>query len=99
MKQIDQYTAVNLEDSGTYGMKLIEGWEGREGDFRPNFCKREFKKGSGEKTAPVSVKLGDKAKAIEVALWMLKELTGREYMPALDQQKDIPESIVDDIPF
>lgn len=90
MKKIDQWTALNMEDSGTYGWKLIEGWEGREGDFRPNFCKREFKKGNGEKTAPVAVKLGDKAKVIEVALWMLKEATGREYIPMTESQTDIP---------
>lgn len=90
MKKIDQWTALNMEDAGTYGWKLIEGWEGREGDFKPNFCQREFKKGSGAKTAPVAVKLGDKAKVIEVALWMLKEVTGREYIPMTAEQKDIP---------
>ena len=83
MKKIDQYTTLNLEDSGAYGWKLIEGWEGETG-FRPNFCQREFKKGSGAKTAPVSVKLGDKAQAIETALWILKELTGSDYAPKYD---------------
>jgi len=57
--RVDQYTLVKLEDSGQYGFKLIEGWEGRDGEFKPNFCKREFKKGSGDKIVPVSVKLGD----------------------------------------
>jgi hypothetical protein len=91
MKQIDKYTAVNLEDSGTYGMKLIEGWVNQNGDFKPNFCKREFKKDSGEKTAPVSVKLGDKAKAIEVAVWLLHELTGKQYVPVTGEaDKDVP---------
>jgi hypothetical protein len=70
---IDKYTTLKLED-GQYGVKLIEGWVGREGDFKPSFCKREFKKGSGDKTAPVSVKLGDRAKAIEVARAILTEL-------------------------
>lgn len=84
MKQIDQYTALNIED-GQYGIKLMEGWVGKDGDFKLNFCKRSFKKGGEEKTAPVCVKLGDKAKAIEALCWALKELTGNDYAPV-----DIP---------
>ena len=74
--RVDQYTLLKLEDSGQYGFKLMEGWEGKDGDFKLNFCKREFKKGGGEKTTPVSVKLGDKQTAIAVLQALLKELSG-----------------------
>jgi len=72
--RVDQYTLVKLEDSGQYGFKLIEGWEGREGDFKPNFCKRSFKKGGEEKNVPLSIKLGDKETAIGVLKMLLNEL-------------------------
>jgi hypothetical protein len=72
--EVDQYTAVKIEDNGEYGFKLVEGWVGRAGDFKPNFCKREFKKGSGERNVPVSVKLGDAEKAIAILETLLKQL-------------------------
>jgi len=80
---IDKYTAVKLEDKGQYGFNLTEGWINREGDFKPSFCKREFGKvgEKTEKTITVNVKLGDKAKAIELCLEILKELTGKDYSP------------------
>lgn len=77
--RIDKYTMVKVEDNGEYGLKLVEGWENRDGEFKPNFCKRAFKKGSEEKTVPVSVKLGDKATAIATLVMLLKEISGMEY--------------------
>lgn len=88
---IDKYTTLKLED-GQYGVKLIEGWVGREGDFKPNFCKRAFGKDKPEKTAPVSVKLGDRAKAIEVARLILSEFGDHG---SINPDKNKPE----DVPF
>jgi hypothetical protein len=79
MIKVDQYTAVKIEQNEQYGVKLLEGWTGRDGDFKPNFCEREFKKGSGKKNVPVSIKLGDKAMAETVLLQLLTELTGNVY--------------------
>jgi len=88
--RIDKYTVAKLEDSGQYGFKIIEGWEGRDGSFKPNFCDREFKKDSGKKTVPVSVKLGDKPTAIATLKIWLRELEGGsgDHAPAEDQ--DVP---------
>lgn len=77
--KIDKYTMVKAEDNGEYGWKLMEGWENREGEFKPNFCKRSFKKGSEEKTVPVSIKLGPKETAIATLLMLLKEVSGMDY--------------------
>ncbi len=95
-KQIDKYTTLKLEDRGQYGYSLLEGWMGREGDFKPSFCKREVGKAGEkvEKTMPVNVKLGDKAKAIEVAAWILKELTGRDYVLAPDRMPPETEDVL-----
>lgn len=71
---VDQYTALKLEFSEQYGWKLIEGWVGREGDFRPNFCDREFKKGTGKKKAPVTVKLGTNEQAINALQGLLAQI-------------------------
>ncbi len=78
--RVDKFTLLNVEQSEQYGIKLVEGWESRDGSFKPNFCKRQFKKGGEEKNTPVSVKLGDKTMAVAVCLMILKELTGSEYV-------------------
>lgn len=74
--RVDRYTLLKLEDNGEYGFKVMEGWEDRSGEFKPNFCKRSFKKGGDEKTVPVSIKLGDRKTAIGVLRTMLTELGG-----------------------
>jgi hypothetical protein len=58
---------------------LKEGYFNKVGSFSPVFCKRMFK--GEEKTAPLAVKIGDQAKVIEVALMLLKEITGKDYSP------------------
>ena len=72
---IDQYTALSLTKyKDTY--QLVEGWIDREGIFKPNWCEKEFGK-KGEKVAkqvPLSVKIGDKEKAVELARFILEEL-------------------------
>lgn len=81
MKQIDKYTAVEIQESEKYGFSLVEGWTNKDGDFKPNFIKKEIggKDNKREVTVPLNIKLGqDRAKAIEVALWIYKELAGEE---------------------
>lgn len=68
--EIDKYTAVKLEYSEQYGYSLVEGWIPDDGNFTARKCKREFKKGTGEKQAPVAIKLGDRKHA-EAALKVL----------------------------
>ena len=92
--RVDQYTVLKVDVSGQYGVKLIEGWEGRDGDFKPNFCKREFKKGTGEKNVPVSIKLGDRNTAVNVLETILLEL--KEYGAQLYSQG---EQLDQDVPF
>ena len=77
--RVDQYTLVKAEDNGQYGWKLMEGWENQAGEFKPNFCKRSFKKGGEEQTVPVTVKLGDAKTAEGVLLMILKQVTGKDY--------------------
>lgn len=92
--KIDQYTTIELQEyRGTY--QLVEGWTTKDGDFKPNFCKREMgKKGEKvEKTLPVNVKLGDKATTIRLCQDIILELTGSEPSPASKAKDD------SDIPF
>jgi hypothetical protein len=77
--RVDKYTLLKVEDNGEYGWKLMEGWENQAGEFKPNFCKRSFKKGGEEKNVPVTVKLGDKVTATATLLMILKEITGQDY--------------------
>ncbi len=89
MITIDKYATLDLQEgTGKYEgtFSLFEGWVGRDGDFKKNWCKREFGKVNEktEKDVPVSVKLGNRAKVIEVALWLLREMTGKEYGPIDD---------------
>jgi hypothetical protein len=77
--RVDKYTLLKVEDNGEYGWKLMEGWENQAGEFKPNFCKRSFKKGGEEKNVPVTVKLGDKVTAVATLLMILKEITGQDY--------------------
>ena len=76
--RVDKYTLIKLENGGQYGFKIIEGWENNAGEFKANFCKREFKKGSGEKLMPVTIKLGTREVAIATLQMLLKELGAEE---------------------
>jgi hypothetical protein len=77
MKEIDQFTYLELEDKGKYGFNLTQGYKSKSGDFRPSFCRREVGKDKIEKLMPLNIKLGDRAKAIEVCLYLYQELTGK----------------------
>ena len=81
---IDQYTTLSLNDyKGTY--QLVEGWINRDGEFKPNWCDKEFgKKGEKvKKPVPLSVKIGNKDKIKELAEWLLVSV-------ADSQDEDIP---------
>jgi hypothetical protein len=78
MITIDKYTSLELVDKGQYGFQLTEGWVNKAGVFKPNFCRREVGKDKVEKLMPLNIKLGDRAKAIEVCLYLYRELTGKD---------------------
>lgn len=72
---IDQYTTLSLNEyKGTYS--LVEGWINRDGEFKANWCKREFgKKGEKEeKVVPVSIKCGGKEGLEKLAHWILETI-------------------------
>ena len=76
MKNIDKYTALNLEEyKGTYS--LIEGRDTDDG-FKPSWIIEKWGKEKLDKTLPKRVKIGDRAKAIEVAVWLYQSLTGKD---------------------
>jgi hypothetical protein len=88
MMKIDKYTVLIVKEyHGTYSLQ--EGWEDRNGDYNPNFCKRKYGKEAPEKIVPVSVKLGDKDTAIKVAKWILGYLNA----------DNIENANNDDVPF
>ena len=91
MKQIDRYTSLRLEDyKGTFS--IIEGFE-KDGEFKHRWIKEEIGKDKELKNMPKRVKLGDKAKAIEVCLWLYEELTGQP------MGTDYKPQTIDDPPF
>jgi hypothetical protein len=93
---IDKWARLQLDEyNGTF--KIVEGWENRDGEFKPSFCKREFggKDNRTEKNVPVSVKIGDRETAIETLCNLLYQLTGEQYRA----QTDEPTRQDDDIPF
>jgi hypothetical protein len=62
---IDQWTSLEFKQDGKWGWQLTEGYMGKDGEFHPKFCKREFGKDKTEKTAPLSIKFGnDPVKAL-----------------------------------
>ena len=75
--RVNDYLVLSLS---TYNgvFSILEGTIGRvDGDFHWYPCIKEIQ--GKKKTVPVSVRLGDKAKAKEVLLWALKTLTGNEF--------------------
>lgn len=86
---VGKSTVLRIEDRGEFGWQITEGWRNRDGDFKPSWCTRKTGKEQIEKVVPVSVKIGDKAKSIEVLTAILKEITGADYSPA-GQTEDVP---------
>jgi len=103
--KINQYASLQLASSTQYGYAIQEGWVTREGEFKVNFCKREFgKKGSKtEKTVPVSIPLGNKETAIVTLTMILKEISGsapqQQAAPASPNRYPAEPPPEDDIPF
>lgn len=79
MIRVDQYTVLNLEEYKG-GYELVEGWENRDGIFKPNWIKEEIgKKGEkAEKTLPKRVKLGDRETAASILTVLLAELVAKK---------------------
>jgi len=86
--KIDEYVSVQLQISEQYGVDLIQGRMDKEGNFKPSFCTRKFGKAQVEKTAPVSVKLGNTQTAISVLSQILQGLQSGKKEPV--QSDDVP---------
>jgi hypothetical protein len=91
MFKVDEYTTIAIQEgrgryAGTYS--LVEGWVGRDGEFKPNFCERQFGKNTSPVVVPVNVKLGSVKQAIEALDILLVEL--REIKKLQDDKDDIP---------
>lgn len=72
--------SIEVENyNNIYSIK--EGWINRNGEFKPNFCKKEFGKEKVEKTVPVSVRIGDKGTALSVLREVYREISGDEEVP------------------
>jgi len=68
---------VSVEVENFNGMfSLKEGWIDRGGNFKPNFCKKQFGKNAPEKTVPVSVRIGDAGTAPAVLREIYRKVTG-----------------------
>jgi hypothetical protein len=75
MKTVDKYTVLSLDDyNGVYS--IIQGYE-KDGEFRKSWVTEEFGKSREPKKMPKNIRIGDKAKAIEVAVWLYQSLTGK----------------------
>jgi hypothetical protein len=76
MKHIDKYTALHLDEyNGVYS--VVQGYA-KDDEFKPSWVTEEWGKEKLPKTLPKRIKIGDKAKAIEVAVWMYRTLTGKD---------------------
>jgi hypothetical protein len=73
----NDYLLLSLNNyNGLYS--IMEGNIRREdGNYHWYPCTKEIQ--GKKKTVPVSVRLGDTAKAKEVLLWALKNITGNEF--------------------
>ncbi len=76
---------------------LLEGWEGKDGEIRPNFCTIEKQDGK-EITIPKG--LGGRFDDIEDLMGVLGKLYGKLKRYKEAQEKEEPESIPEDeVPF
>ena len=72
---VNDKVSVEVENfNGMFSIK--EGWINREGEFKPNFCRKKFGKDAPEKTAVVSVRIGDAGTAPAVLRELYREITG-----------------------
>ena len=69
---IDQYTSLVVEEyKGTYS--ITEGWIDKEGEFKMNWCEREFGKEKVKKRCPVKVKCGSRETLLNLANYILAQ--------------------------
>lgn len=66
MITIDKYTTLNMEEYNSV-FSLLEGWVGKDGNFKPIFITEEWGKEKTPKKMPKRVKLGDRKTALAVA--------------------------------
>ena len=84
-------STISLEEyNGSYS--LVEGWINREGEFKPNWCKRQFGKDAPEKNVPVKINCGDKDGLKSLAHFILEYLGETE-------EPDEPFTHDEDLPF
>ena len=77
---VDRWTSLEVENyNGVYSIK--QGWVGSDGEFKATLIKRRFKKDGEEKTAPLSIRLGDKEVALAILREIAAEINGGEDIP------------------
>ena len=63
-------STISLEEyKGVFS--LVEGWINREGDFKPNWCKRTFGQNAPEQNTPVKIRIGNKEDIEKLARFLL----------------------------
>lgn len=78
--KVDKYNSIRLNYYGdTVSIEL--GWEGRDGEFKASWCKREMGKDKIEKKIPMRIPLGTVSTAADNLRELLKELPGGEDAP------------------
>jgi hypothetical protein len=78
--RIDKYTVVKIEKyNGVFS--LVEGWEGKGGDFKANWIKQPFGKEKIEKELPKKIKLGDAETARNTLAMLWKQCGGQTDNP------------------
>jgi len=81
-------STVIAQDNKQYGFKLVEGWTNKDGEFKPNFCRRQFGKDAPEKNVPVSIGIGENSKEATANL--------RKIADQIEASGPLPD---DDVPF
>jgi len=80
--RIDKYTVVKIEEyNGVFS--LVEGWEGKGGDFKANWIKQPFGKDKIEKELPKKIKLGDAETARNTLAMLWKQCGGQTENPSI----------------
>jgi hypothetical protein len=75
---VNKFTVLKVEDRGNHGWQIMEGWRNKDGDFKPSWCTRKTGKEQVETVVPMTVRLGNRDKAIEVLTAILAEIRGVE---------------------
>ena len=91
MIKIDQYTVMQVEEyNGTFS--LVEGWEGRDGDFKARWIKEEFGKDKIEKSLPKKIRIGkSRDEAIQNLKMAIAYLQGQPTPQGANHETDVPD--------